>query len=206
MKKALITLTLLAAAACAYAEVKVATVDMAKLFDGYNRAKAAQSAMESEIQKAGNEAQRRQNEGRQMLEQMDALRQKYSNEALSKDAREAAKKQARDLEDKIEAKKNEFERFQMETRKALVQKETAQREKIYDEIQNAAIAVARKQGANVILNVSEKTAAGLPVVVYSDKSWDITNAVLSTLNASGGAAPAAAPAPASPAPKAKAGK
>lgn len=191
MKK-LLTLTLLAAAASAYAEVKVATVDMAKLFDGYNRAKTVQSAMESEIQKAASESQRRQNEGRQLLEQMDALRQKYMNEALSKDAREAAKKQARDLEDKIEAKKNEFERFQMETRKALMQKETTQREKIYDEIQNAAIAVARKQGANVILNVSEKTAAGLPVVVYSDKSWDITDSVLRTLNAS---APAAAPAP-----------
>lgn len=191
MKK-LLTLTLLAVAASAYAEVKVATVDMAKLFDGYNRAKTVQSAMESEIQKAASESQRRQNEGRQLLEQMDTLRQKYMNEALSKDAREAAKKQARDLEDKIEAKKNEFERFQMETRKALMQKETTQREKIYDEIQNAAIAVARKQGANVILNVSEKTAAGLPVVVYSDKSWDITDAVLRTLNAS---APAAAPAP-----------
>lgn len=191
MKKALI-FTLLLAAASAYAEVKVATVDMAKLFDGYGRAKAAQASMEAEFQKAASEAQRRQNEGRQMLEQMDALRQKYSNEALSKDAREAAKKQARDLEDKVEAKKNEFERFQMETRKALMQKETSQREKIYDEIQNAAIAVARKQGANVILNVSEKTAAGLPVVVYSDKTWDITNAVLSTLNAS---SPAAAPAP-----------
>ncbi len=204
MKKALLTLTLLAAAVSAYAEVKVATVDMAKLFDGYNRAKAVQSAMEAEIQKAGTEAQRRQNEGRQMLEQMDSLRQKYANEALSKEAREAAKKQARELEDKVEAKKNEFERFQMETRKALMQKETTQREKIYDEIQNAAIAVARKQGANMILNVSEKTAAGLPVVVFSDKSWDITSAVLSTLNASGSAP--AAPAPAAPAPKAKAAK
>ena len=182
MKKILI-LTLLVIASVAHAEVKIATVDMAKLFDGYNRAKTVQANMEAEIQKTAGEIQRRQNEGRTMLQQMEALRQKFNNEALSKDAREAAKKQGRDLEDKIEAKRVEFERFQAESRKALLEKQNTQRERVYNEIQSATIAVARKQGATMILNTSDKTAAGLPVVVYTDKSWDITNAVLASLNA-----------------------
>ena len=86
------------------------------------------------------------------------------------------------MEDKIEAKKNEFERFQSQSRQALMQKEQTQRETIYNEIQRATVAVARKQGATLVLNTSEKTTAGLPTVVYSEKSWDITGAVLTTLN------------------------
>lgn len=186
MKKLLI-LSLLLATSFAFAQnsapVKIATIDMAKLFDEYNRAKTVQAGIEADIQKAAKEMERRQNEGRAMFQQMEALRQKFNNEALSKEARDAAKKQGRDLEDKIEAKRVEFEKFQADQRKALVEKQNVQREKIYDEIQNAAIAVAKKQGANAVLNVSEKTAAGLPVVVFTEKSWDITAQVLTTLNA-----------------------
>lgn len=183
MRKYLIAFTLFVFATATFAQVKIATVDLAKIFDGYSRAKTAEAAIEAKIQKATAETQRRQAEGRALVTQMQDLAQKYNNAALSQAARDVAKKQARELEDKIEAKKNEFERYQTDVRKNLMVEENSQRLKIYNEIQNAAIAVARKQGANIILNTSEKTAAGLPVVVYSEKNWDITNAVLNTLNA-----------------------
>ncbi len=183
MKPTLILTSLLLAASAVFAEVKVATVDMAKLFDNYKRAKVVQTAIEGDIKKTADEAQRRQNEGLKMVQQLQDLRDKYANSALSQEARDTAKKQARTLEDQIEVKKNEFERFQSQSRQQLIEKQDSQRKKIYDEIQNAAVAVARQQGASLILNVSEKTAAGLPVVVYSDKSWDITDKVLSVLNA-----------------------
>ncbi len=183
MKKLLTAFTLLTFALAAMAEVKVATVDMAKLFDGYGRAKTAEASIQGEIQKLTAETQRRQAEGRAMVSQLEDLGQKYNNAALALTALDAAKKQARELEDKIEARKVDFEKFQAQSRQELMQKEQTQRETIYNEIQRAAIAVARKQGANLIFNTSEKTTAGLPTVVYSDKNWDITAAVLSTLNA-----------------------
>lgn len=184
MKKTLITLTLfVVAATAAFAELKVATVDMAKLFDGYSRAKTVEAAMDAKIQKVSAEAQRRQNEGRAMVGQLEDLAQKYNNPALSQVARDAAKKQARDLEDRIEMKKNEFEKYRTDTSNALMKEQSDQRLQVYTEIQRVAAAVAHKQGASLVLNISEKTAAGLPVVVYSEKNWDITNAVLATLNA-----------------------
>jgi outer membrane protein len=183
MKKTLLFTLMVAAASVAFAEVKVATLDMAKIFDNYNRAKTAQNNIEAEMERLGKEAQRRQNEGRDLSTQLLELQKKYNNEALSKDARESAKKQARDVEDKLEAKSADFQKFQMESRKMISEKQDNQRLKIYGEIQNAAITVARKQGASLILNISDKTAAGLPVVIYSDKTWDITDKVISTLNA-----------------------
>jgi Skp family chaperone for outer membrane proteins len=200
--KALTTLTLLCLAGSAFAQVKVATVDMAKLFDGYNRAKAVEAAIEADLDKIASEVQRRQNEGRQMMEAMEDLRQKQMNTALAQEARDAAKKQARELEDKLEARRVEFEKFQADSRKSMAEKQRLQREKIYDEIQNAATAVARKQGANMVVNISEKTNAGLPVVVYSEPTWDITPSVLATLNA-GSSAPAPKPAAPAKAPAAK---
>ena len=184
MKKSLLlSLTFLAIAASAFAQVKVATVDMAKLFDGYTKAKAAEASIQGDIEKLGSEAQRRQTEGRDLVQQLQDLQTKAGNAALSQAARDSAKKQAVALEDKLEARRIEFEKFQSTSRENLAEKESTQRIKIYGEIQAAATAVARRHGATVVLNVSEKTAAGLPAVVYSDKNYDITSEVLATLNA-----------------------
>ena len=184
MKKTLLLLTLtLIAALPAFADVKVATVDMAKIFENYGRAKTAQATIDAELKKLASETAQRQAEGRALMAQIEALGQKYNNPALSQTARDDAKKQARDLEDRIESKKEDFDKFQAQSRQALAQKEQTQREFIYNEIQRAATAVARQQGASIVLNVSEKTAVGLPVVIYSNSQWDITSAVIASLNA-----------------------
>jgi Skp family chaperone for outer membrane proteins len=156
---------------------------MAKIFDSYGRAKAATAFIESEGQKIGAELNRRQAEGRNLAAQLETLAAKYNNTALSQTAREDAKKQARSIEDKIDAKREEFEHYQAQARQTLAQKEQTQRETVYNEIQRAVTAVAHRQGATLVLNVSEKTVVGLPAVVYSDPKWDITSSVIATLNA-----------------------
>jgi Skp family chaperone for outer membrane proteins len=184
MFKKLLILTLALSTAALQAQVKVATVDMARLFDGYTKAQAAEASIKADIQKTSDQIASMQKEGRTLADNLVTLQQKAGNTSLTQEARDQAKAQAADLEKELEQKRISFEKFQNDSRRALVQKEDTQRQTVYREIQNASTAVANKMGATVVLNVSEKTVGnGLPTIVYSDKSYDITDAVLKTLNA-----------------------
>ena len=52
-----------------------------------------------------------------------------------------------------------------------------------DEIKKVALEVADENGRNFVLDSSGITAVGVPVILYSDPKWDITDEVLEKINA-----------------------
>jgi outer membrane protein len=168
----------------AWAETRIATVDMAKLFDGYYKTKQAQAALDqraADIEK----------ERAQMVEDWKKLKQDYqtsladaNDQVVVAEVREQRKKIA---DDKLKQLKKAEEALSEYGRSAQVaytdQKDRVMR-KVVDEIRSVLDAKAKAGGYALVFDVAATSSTGLPIILYhNDNQNDLTQAALDQLNA-----------------------
>ena len=144
-------------AASAQAADKLGYVDLGRLFDEYNKTKDYDKVLEGKQTTYESEREKKVNDVKQLQSKI---------EILSEKEREAKKP---DLEEKIKALQ-EFDRVQtMDLRKDRDEK----MKEILKDIEKAVGEYAKKQGFTLVFNDR--------VLVYQDKSLDITDNVLKIL-------------------------
>ncbi|MGO8675056.1 MAG: OmpH family outer membrane protein [Limisphaerales bacterium] len=184
----------------AWAQTRIATVDMTRLFDGYYKTKQARAALDE--RKAGIEK-----EHANMLEDLQKLKEQCrttlagaNDQAVSPGERETRRKLS---EDKLkELKKSEDNLLEYERSAQSIYNDQKSRvmEKVFEEIRSVLQAKARSDGYALVLDVAAIGPNGTPVVLYhNDKENDLTQAILDQLNA-------AAPSEAAIAPEKQTGK
>ena len=172
-------MVLLAATAfSATAQTKVANVDMKKIFNGYWKTKQASSALESrktelrkEIKDMADGLDKAQTDYKLLLDQSN-------DQAISADEREKRKQSATSKAKEINNSKVALEQFQRQAEAQLADQSQRMSGNLVTEIQKAVADKAKAGGYTLVLN-----SATTEVVVYSDSAADITDAVLSQLNA-----------------------
>ncbi len=179
LRLTLLTMVLLAATAfSATAQTKVANVDMKKIFNGYWKTKQASSALESrktelrkEIKDMADGLDKAQTDYKLLLDQSN-------DQAISADEREKRKQSATSKAKEINNSKVALEQFQRQAEAQLADQSQRMSGNLVTEIQKAVADKAKAGGYTLVLN-----SATTEVVVYSDSAADITDAVLSQLNA-----------------------
>lgn len=145
--------------AAAPAAAKIGYVNLAKLFDGYEKTRASDAALEQKGKQKEAELQGR-------LDELKRLRQ--GAELLNDDARDAKQRQ-------IEEKAEELQRL----RNAAVRDLRRERDKIakdlLEEIQGTLEGFAKSNGFSVILSSD--------ALLYGQQAYDVTDEVLNMLNA-----------------------
>jgi outer membrane protein len=179
LRLTLLTVVLLAATAfSATAQTKVANVDMKKIFNGYWKTKQASTALENrkselrkEIKDMADGLDKAQNDYKQLLDQSN-------DQAISTDEREKRKDAAISKAKEINNSKVALEQFQRQAEAQLADQSQRMSGNLVTEIQKAVADKAKAGGYTLVLN-----SATTEVVVYADNQADITDAVLSQLNA-----------------------
>jgi outer membrane protein len=180
--------------------LKVVVVDMARVYDTHYKTEEANA-------KFNDAAQRAQEQLDQLNKQLQAAAEEYKQ--LMEDARSTIRnQQSRDkAEADANAKRNEIERmqndaqnFRANTQRSLQQRAKNHRDIIMDEIMKVVDDTARARGATLVLDKSGPSVFGVPVVLYSDAGYDITDEVVREVNKdrpAGSGGMSAAPTPAS---------
>lgn len=150
-------------------ELKIGFVNLAKVFDGYERTKVSEAALEQRGKQKEAELEGRMNE-------LKKLRQNL--ELLNNDAREA---KAREIEEKSE----ELQRFRNATARDLGRDRDKTARDLLKAIQDGIDNFAKANGFTLILD-SRSLLYGLPAI-------DVTDPVLQTLNSQGKAGKPAKP-------------
>ena len=140
------------------AELKVAYVDVATIFDGYQRTKASDTNL-----KQKGDAKEAELKGK--MTELEKLRQNL--ELLNSDAREAKTKE-------IEEKTEELQRFRTNTARDLGRERNKIADELLKEIQQAVHDYAKASGFSLVLDVRS--------VLFGQEAYDITDEVLATLN------------------------
>ena len=138
--------------------LKIAYVDLAKVFDSYQKTKEFDAVLQSE--------------GQSFQKQRDAMVQKIQDAQSKLDLMNETQKTA--MQADIEKQKNDVVAYDKEKRTELAKKRDDKVREILTEIQNVASGLAKKAGYTYVLNDR--------VMIYGDPQFNVTDEVLKTLN------------------------
>ena len=166
------------------AEMRIGTIDLRKVFEGYWKKKQAEAQLkdrQADMEK----------EDKNMLEDYKKLKDDYQNllnsandSAISLEERdkrkqlaEAKLKQLKDLEETVR-------QYETTARNTLLDQTQRTRTKILDEIRNVVSARAKAAGYTLVIDTASESANATPVVMFTSNENDITDVILKELNAS----------------------
>ncbi len=191
-----------AAGASAQPALKVVVVDMAKVYDTHYKTKEASDKFNDAAQRAQEQLDRLNTQLQTAADEFKSLVEESRSTVLSEQARTKAGTDAQKKREDIERMNAEAQRFRNDTQRALQLRAKNHRDLIMDEIMKVVNAISRAKGATLVLDKSGPSVFGVPVVLYADPAYDITDEVMKEVNKD--APPPAAAAPAAPAPAAPA--
>ncbi|HUR45110.1 MAG TPA: OmpH family outer membrane protein [Candidatus Saccharimonadales bacterium] len=181
--KGIFSLCLLGFMACSLCanDIQIATVDLARLLNDYDKAKEAFGGLKLKEISFRKELEGMRLQGQRLAKEVETLRETSVNTALSSAEREQRRKQ-------WESMMQEFQSFTMRYDETRVEKETELRvslektnKQILDEVVSATRAVGDREGFNLVLNANRGNPSASEVL-FSKGVPDLTEKVLKNLN------------------------
>lgn len=160
------------------AQTKVASVDMKKLFNGYWKTKQAETLLDKDKADARKDLKDMADGIDKAQTDYKALLDQAEDQAISSDARDKLKQSAADKAKEINSSKVAYEQFQRQVEASLADKSQRMSANIVGEIQKAVSDKAKLGGYAFVVNSANPEA-----VVYASPDNDITDSVLSQINA-----------------------
>ena len=140
------------------ADLKIAFVDLSKVFDGYQKTKEFDAVLQSQ--------------GEAFQKDRDAMIQKIQDAQSKLDLMKDSEKAS--MEADIEKQKNAVVAYDKEKRTELSKKRDDKVREILTEIQGIVSNLAKREGYTYVLNDR--------VMIYGDPQFNVTDEVLKTLN------------------------
>lgn len=179
------------ASAGAAAELKIATVDLDKVFTAHPKTQAAEAELKKSEEGVQEEMDQIVAEGRALQEDVAKLREAAKNPLLTEEARLQKR-------DEAEEKLTELQEFELRARRTQETKLKQMREKvlksrqaIVDELMAAVNHFAEAGGYDLVLDKSGMTMNAVPMVAYSNPALDVTDKLIEYLKATATASAAA---------------
>ncbi|MDR2432501.1 MAG: OmpH family outer membrane protein [Puniceicoccales bacterium] len=172
---AVVAMCLLCIADVSAAVQKILSVDLQKVFESYEGAKAVNAAFSEAVAAAEKELKEMGDALTKLQEEICALNERAENAALLDAVRE---KSRLEIEEKMEAfrvKEGEFIQFRQDLNKRFAERKNKEFTVQIKAIENAATIIAKAKKADIIINK-------IPSTLYVDDSLDITQLVIDELN------------------------
>jgi Skp family chaperone for outer membrane proteins len=168
----------------ASADIKVATVDLARAFDAYYKTKEDQQNLKEKEMEAQKEVQEKNAAYQHISDDVQKLDQESKDPTLSPEAR-AEKAKARDQRGSdLNAAGRDLQEFANERKKELQDDFMRRRTEVVSELTKVINTYSAAQGFDLVLDKTSSAAtSGVPIVLYSSpKLTDITEEVIKQEN------------------------
>jgi outer membrane protein len=189
-----ITVTILSAAALlasgftASAQgLRVATVDMNKIFSSYHKTKDAESKINEARATAKKELEDRMATHKKTLEEIKKLEADMNNPALSNDAKKEKDKARQEKISEFRNLEREINQFRTSREKQLQEQAVRMRNGIVEEITKLVKERVNTEGYDIVLDRSGNSLNGVPILIYSNDNLDFSEEIIKKLNAGKGA-------------------
>jgi outer membrane protein len=166
----------------AHAQVKIATVDLSRVFTNYWKFKTADTAlqdMKAELSKSDKELL---DSRQKAIDSYKTLLAEANNQVLSTEDRDKKKKAAEDKLKEIKDLEQSIEQFERNAKTRLGEQSARMRENLLTEIRAAVSSKGKAGNYTFIFDSAAQTSDRTPVLLYSSGE-DITDPVLAQLNA-----------------------
>lgn len=167
----------------ALAQTKIGTVDLRKLFDSYWKTKTAQAAIQERAAQLDKDDKGMKEDLKKGSDDYQKLLLQVNDQGISTDERERRKSAADEKLKQLQGSKTAIEQFERQAQATLGEQRQRMRENILGEIKIAVNAKAKTAGYALVLDSAAETVNGTLTVVYTNGENDMTDTILSQLNA-----------------------
>lgn len=181
--KRLILVLVLSVGTSAFAQMRMATVDLGRVFTNYWKTKQAQNALDehkADFDRADREKVTNFNKAK---EEYQKVLDSVNDPAISSDEREKRQKDAESkLRDLNELGEN-IQEYERGEKAALYEQLQRTHDNIFSEIRSVVTARAKADGYTMVIDTAALSASGSPVVpYYVPGDNDLTDAVIKQIN------------------------
>jgi len=181
--KRLIPALVLLIGTSAFAQYRIATVDLGRVFTNYWKTKEAQSAIDEhriDIEKTGKEMINNFNKAK---DDYQKLLDSTKDPAISSEERDKRKQEAEDKLKDLKDQDDAIAQFDRGSRTSLEEQLKRTRDNIVSDIRIAISAKAKTDGYTMVIDTAAQSANGTPVILYCVPGEnDITEAVIKQIN------------------------
>jgi len=167
----------------AWAQSRIATVDLRKVFDGYWKTKQADAALKDRAADIEKDHKTMLDDWKKAKDEYQTLLTEANSQTLSLEEREKRKKSAEDKLKQIKDSEDAIGQYERQARTTLDEQRKRMRDSIVEEIRTTLNAKAKSGGYALVLDTAAESANNTPIVLYSNNENDMTVAVLAQLNA-----------------------
>ena len=169
--------------ASAWAEGRIATVDLRKVFDNYWKTKRADAVLKDRAADIDKEDKSMREDWKKAKDEYQNLLTEANNQTLSLEEREKRKKSAEDKLKQLKESEEAITQYERQARTTIEEQRKRMRDGIVEEIRSAVNGKAKSAGYALVFDTMAESANNTPVVLYSNNENDMTEAILSHLNA-----------------------
>jgi outer membrane protein len=166
----------------AFAQGRLATVDLRKLFDGYWKTKKADVQLKERAADMEKEHKSMLDDYKKGKEDYASLLADANNQVLSPEERDKRKKSAEDKLKQLKETEDTIGQYERQARTTLDEQRKRMRDSILEEIKTTLNAKAKAAGYAIVIDVAAESVNATPVVLYCNNENDVTQAVLDDLN------------------------
>lgn len=166
-------------AASASAQLRVATVDLAKAFNAYWKKAQVEAVLKEEQDNVLKERKTMEDDFKKLKEAYQKLIDSASDPAISADEREKRKTQADDKLKQIKQKQEEYNTFNSRAEVDISERRNSAIKRLIGEIRNVVAVRAKSANYTLVVDAGGETST----VIYANGDTDITPEVIKDLNA-----------------------
>ena len=167
----------------AWAQGRIATVDLRKVFDGYWKTKKADVQLKERAADMDKEYKNMIEDWKKGKEEYQSLLGDANNQVLSPEERDKRKKSAEDKLKQLKETEDTIQQYQRQAHTTLQEQNKRVRDNLVEEIRAALNAKAKTAGYALVIDTASESFNNTPIVLYTNNENDMTEAVISQLNA-----------------------
>jgi outer membrane protein len=174
-------------------QIHLGTIDLHKVFDKYYKKIQAEAALKEREAELTKEEQAYVDDYNKTKEDYTKLLAAANDQTLSTEERDKRKSAAENKLQEIKSSENTIRTFEANARDQLDTQRKRMRDTLLQDIQDAVRAKAKSAGYTMVIDVSAESISGGPIVPFTNGDNDITDAILTQLNAGAPPPPADSP-------------
>lgn len=165
------------------AQQKIGTVSIQKVFDGYYKTKIADSQLKDTGKGFEDTLKSMYEDYENLNKEHLKLREEANDQIISADERAKRKQQADAKLGEVQQKEANIKEYDRSAKTTLAEKQRRMRDNILRDVNDLVAQQAKGAGYTIILDTAALSRNDTKIVVYTDNSSDMTDAILAALNA-----------------------
>lgn len=165
------------------AQQKIGTVDLTKVFDGYWRTKAFSEKIRQSSEETNLELQRRVAKFNKERDAYRKLAEEFNDAANNKELQDKLRPKLQQTADDLRILENDVNTRLQQERDRVARNQDTAKSQVLQEIRATVAQKAKAAGYDFVFDTSGNSANSAPTLLFHNERNDLTDAVLSQLNA-----------------------